>query len=130
MERRTFLQLVAGGAVAGAIGGLASAQPHPMLTWDDNAPLFPGLPLLVGLRDDARGACHVTIVMRHGAAVHVAPVCTLAPGEERRVELPYPYDQLIAGNYDVELVAMTTDGRWQDQQRVGTLTVSALRFGA
>ena len=101
-----------------------------MLTWDDNAPLFPGLPLLVGLRDDAHGACHVTIVTRHGDAVHHAPVCTLQPGEERSVELPYPYDTLIPGDYDVRLVAMTIDSRWQDQQHVGTLTVSALRFGA
>ena len=72
----------------------------------------------------------MTIVTRHGEAVHIAPVCTLQPGEERRIALPYPYERLIPGDYEVDLVALTVDGAWRDQQRLGPLTVSALRFGA
>jgi hypothetical protein len=130
MERRTFLQLVAGGTVASAIGLSTAARKQTLLTWDENAPLFPGLPLLVGLRDDVESACHVTVVTRHGKATHIAPACTLRPGEERHIELPYPYETLIPGEYQVDLVALSVDGRSQDRRTIGPLTISGLRFGA
>ena len=130
MERRTFLQLVAGGAVAGALGLSTAARHESLLTWDETAPLFPGLPLLVGLQADAHGPCHVTVVTRHGDATHVAPACTLRPGEERHIELPYPYETLVPGEYQVDLVAMSVDGGARDQRSIGPLTIAGLRFGA
>ncbi len=130
MERRTFLQLVAGGTVASAIGLSTVAHQASLLTWDESAPLFPGLPLLVGLRPDAKGPCLVSVVTSHGDATHVAPACTLQPGEERHIELPYPYESLVPGEYQVDLVAVSVDGSAQDHRDVGPFSISGLRFGA
>ncbi|MCO4764190.1 MAG: twin-arginine translocation signal domain-containing protein [Myxococcales bacterium] len=128
MERRTFLQLVTGGAVAAGLGGLSHQR--ELITWDPTAPLFPGLPLLVGLREDAGGPCHVTVVTTHHDKRHVAEVCTLSPGEERHIEQPFPYETLVPGQYKMRLIAMRVDGSSSDRQNLGEVAVSALRFGA
>ena len=131
VPRRTFLQWIGAAALVGSGVELAVdvAVPRPMLTWDQTAPLFPGLPLRVGLRRDAPGPCHVTIITRHGSATHTAPVCTLQPGQSQVVELPYPYDHLVAGSYPMELVALTLTADHQDRRTLGVAQVSGLRFG-
>lgn len=131
IPRRTFLQWVAGAAFVGGAGavGLDAVVHRAMLTWDQGAPLFPGLPLRVGLRADAPGPCHVTIVTRHQTASHTAQVCTLQPGESTVVELPYPYDHLVPGTYAMSLVALTVDATHQDRRVLGEANVAGLRFG-
>lgn len=129
MKRRTFLQLASVGTAAGFAGGLSRLDPRPLLADVPDAPLFPGLPLAVGLRPDAGGPCHVAVVLDDGDSRQVVATHTLQPGQAHSAPLGFVSDALEAGEWHVDLVAVRDDGAARDTLRVGQFRVRSLRFG-
>lgn len=125
MDRRSFLTLI---GVAG-LTGLASQRWRPWLVSHDEG-FCPGAGVALQLAADAPKGCRVRLRARHELGEGTGPVVAAPPGSTVKAETPYPFDDLIAGAYQVEAELLAPDGAVLQRLAVGGYSVRAYRFSA
>lgn len=130
MRRRGFLQCI-------AISGLAVVMPwRPAAGWQVvGAATLPGALLEVTLKRQAPpGAtwavevCHTAVGRPLRRTQHGNEAAET--GRSRTLATPYPYADLVPGDYAVAVVLCAADGRELDRAECGSYSVRRVRFSA
>ncbi len=126
-NRRRFLQLVALSAGAGTLGGSAAA--HTVAVTSDTG-CFPGAPIGLSLGPWAPRGCAVRLHVAHGSAYLAGAAMALEPGGSVALATPYPFDDVVAGAYEVRAQLVDSRGAVLDSLAVGSYSVRKFRFSA
>lgn len=125
MNRRSFLTLL------GAVGltSLASQRWRPWLSSEAEG-FCPGAGVALQLAADAPKGCRVRLRAHHTLGEGTGPTVVAPPGSTVHAETPYPFDDLVAGPYQVQAELLGPDGAVLQRLAVGGYSVRAYRFSA
>ena len=127
MQRRTFLGLCGATAVGWLWPGDSRLSPFVQLS---GAACFPGARLTVAVADHAPAGSALEVQVRHGDHWHPSPLTPVTAGQQVVVPTPYPHDDLVAGDYAVDLVLRDRQGRELERLTAGSYRVRRMRFSA
>lgn len=125
LDRRSFLTLL---GVAG-LTSVSSQRWSPWVTSDSDA-FCPGAAVALHMAADAPQGCRVRLRALHPAGNVAGPAVAAAPGATVQTETPYPFDDLVAGAYQVRAELLGPDGAVLQRLDVGSYSVRAYRFSA
>ena len=130
MRRRSFLQCV-------ALSTVAAVLPWRELAgWQiDGEATAPGARLRVTVAGHVPTGSTLAIDVAHKGADGAIlgsrhAVQTVAAGQQLEVVTPYPYTDLVAGQYTVSLVLHDPRGRELDRHDAGSYAIRRFRFSA
>ena len=127
MQRRTFLGLCGASAVGWLWAGDTRLCPFVRLSGE---PCFPGARLQVAVADHAPAGSQLEVQVRHADHWHPSTPVPATPGQQLSVPTPYPHDDLVAGDYTVDLVLRDRRGRELERLTAGSYRVRQMRFSA
>jgi hypothetical protein len=126
-NRRSFLQLV-------GFGGVAVALPASLrlgsLIDSQGQPCHPGAVVALQVAADAPQRVQVRLATIHAGVRLAAPAEPAAAGGLIHLETPYPYADLVPGEYHVEGELLSADGAVLARLAIGSYRVRPWRFSA
>lgn len=127
LDRRQFLRIA---GIAGAVAALPSSLRIGAWIAATTDGLHPGAQVTVAIAPDAPAGCSVRLRAAHPAGCgHGTPVSAV-PGASASLETPYPFNDLVEGDYTVRAELCSASGRVLESSTVGAFRVRRFRFSA
>ncbi|MSQ81472.1 MAG: hypothetical protein EXR77_00945 [Myxococcales bacterium] len=127
LDRRQFL-CIAG--IVGAVAALPSSLRVGAWIAATADGLHPGAQVTVAIAPDVPTGCSVRLRADHPAGRgHGGPVNAVA-GTSASLETPYPFNDLVEGDYTVRAELCSASGRVLESSTVGVYRVRRFRFSA
>lgn len=126
-DRRSFLRLLAASTTLAVLP--ASLRLGALLQGHGHA-RFPGAEIPLQVAEDAPPQCVVRLVAVYQGQRYAEPAIAAAPGATVTLQAPYPFGDLVPGDYAIEAELCTADGAVLATVPTGGYVVGAWRFSA
>ena len=129
MHRRTLLSLACGAATAASVGGLLGLR-GLLASFADvrSSTIFPGAELKVTLDKATPAGARLVVAITHAQQRHACVSSDAIGGGEFTLHVPYPFDDLVPGEYSVDVELFDVAGRRLERHAAGAYTLKPVRF--
>ena len=132
MERRTFLRICGAASIATTAGcrePWRGLSPENGIAVSGRA-IFPGTPLRIEVDAKTAPESRIEVIVGHQGDRHIGIRSPVVAGQTLTVETPYPYDDLVPGEYSVTIVLYDRTGSSVESHDVGAYRLVKPWFSA